>query len=215
MAESRITTDFRLPADELLDDLFEEITAKVQAGEPVDIEQYARRLPQHAERIRSLFEATRAVVMLGRSASGSGSAPCGPQIGGKATGQLGDFRIIREIGRGGMGVVYEAEQISLHRRVALKMLPFAAVMDSKQLQRFQNEALAAASLKHPGIVQVHAVGCERGVHYYAMEYVEGQTLAQVIDELRSGQQEASPPHPLTLSPRHRLPGRPGALNPDP
>ena len=202
MAESRITTDFHLPADELLDDLFEEITAKVQAGEPVDIEQYARRLPQHAERIRSLFEATRAVVMLGRSVSGSASVPCEPQLGGSTSGQLGDFRILREIGRGGMGVVYEAEQISLHRRVALKMLPFAAVMDSKQLQRFQNEALAAASLKHPNIVQVYAVGCERGVHYYAMEYVEGQTLAQVIDQLRSGQQEASPPHPVTLSPPH-------------
>ena len=120
MAEPPLTTDSRLPADELLDDLFEEITARVQAGEPVDIEQYARRLPQHAERIRSLFEATRAVVMLGRSVSGSASVPCEPQLGGSTSGQLGDFRILREIGRGGMGVVYEAEQISLHRRVPSK-----------------------------------------------------------------------------------------------
>ena len=97
---------------------------------------------------------------------------------------LGDYELVEEIGRGGMGVVYEAEQMSLHRRVALKMLPFAAVMDSRQLQRFQNEAVAAASLKHPNIVQVYSVGCERGVHYYAMEYVEGQTLAQVIQRLR-------------------------------
>jgi serine/threonine protein kinase len=80
-------------------------------------------------------------------------------------GDLGDFRILREVGRGGMGVVYEAEQISLARRVALKVLPFAATMDSRQLQRFQNEARAAASLEHPHIVPVYGVGCERGVHY--------------------------------------------------
>ena len=97
---------------------------------------------------------------------------------------LGDFRILREVGCGGMGVVYEAEQLTLHRRVALKVLPFAAVLDPKHLQRFNNEAIAAASLKHPNIVGVYAVGCERGVHFYAMEYVDGQTLGQLIDELR-------------------------------
>src|SRR6202040_4260144 len=83
-------------------------------------------------------------------------------------GRFGDFRLIREVGRGGMGVVYEAEQISLGRRVALKVLPFAATMDPRHLQRFQNEARAAASLHHEHIVPVHAVGCERGVHFYAM-----------------------------------------------
>ena len=93
---------------------------------------------------------------------------------------LGDFRIIREVGRGGMGVVYEAEQISLGRRVALKVLPFAATMDPKQLQRFHNEAKAAASLHHEHIVPVYAVGCERGVHYYAMQFIDGTTLAEVI-----------------------------------
>lgn len=97
---------------------------------------------------------------------------------------LGDFRLLREIGRGGMGVVYEAEQLSLSRHVAIKVLPFVAVLDPKQLQRFHNEALAAASLKHPHIVQVYSVGCERGVHYYAMELVPGQTLAEVIHQLR-------------------------------
>ena len=113
----------------------------------------------------------------------------GPRIAvpGLETGVLGDFRILREIGRGGMGVVYEAEQISLGRRLALKVLPFAAMLDPRQLQRFQNEARAAASLKHPNIVQVYAVGCERGVHYFAMEYVEGRTLSEV---LRGWQQEA-------------------------
>ena len=97
---------------------------------------------------------------------------------------LGDFRLIREIGRGGMGVVYEAEQLSLSRRIALKILPFALTLDPRQLQRFKNEARAAAQLHHQHIVPVHAVGCERGVHFFAMQYIEGQTLGEVIEELR-------------------------------
>ena len=99
-------------------------------------------------------------------------------------GRVGDFKIIREVGRGGMGVVYEAEQISLGRRVALKVLPFAATLDSKQLQRFRNEAQAAAQLHHTHIVPVYHVGSERGVHYYAMQYIEGQSLAEIIAEMR-------------------------------
>src|SRR5581483_1737945 len=89
-----------------------------------------------------------------------------------------------EIGRGGMGVVYEAEQISLGRRVAVKVLPFAGALDSKHLQRFKNEAQAAAHLHHTNIVPVHFVGCERGVHFYAMQYIQGMTLANVIGELK-------------------------------
>ena len=99
---------------------------------------------------------------------------------------LGDYRLIRLIGRGGMGVVYEAEQISLNRCVALKTLPLAAVLDPKRLARFQNEAQAAASLEHPHIVPVFSVGSYRGVHYYVMQYINGQSLAEVVDELRHG-----------------------------
>ena len=98
---------------------------------------------------------------------------------------LGDFSIVREIGRGGMGVVYEAVQLSLGRRVALKVLPFAAALDARQLQRFKNEAQAAAQLHHTNIVPVYAVGCERGTHYYAMQLIEGQNLADLIGQLRS------------------------------
>jgi serine/threonine protein kinase/Tfp pilus assembly protein PilF len=97
---------------------------------------------------------------------------------------LGDFWLVREVGRGGMGVVYEAEQVSLQRRVALKVLPLAATLDSRQRQRFLNEAQAAAHLHHAHIVPVFAVGCERGVHYYAMQFIEGHNLAVVIDQLR-------------------------------
>jgi WD40 repeat protein/serine/threonine protein kinase len=102
--------------------------------------------------------------------------------------ELGDFRIVRELGRGGMGIVYEAEQISLKRRVALKILPFAAVLDPNQLRRFQNEAQAAAGLHHAHIVPVHTVGCERGVHYYAMQFIEGITLAQFVARMRASRQ---------------------------
>jgi serine/threonine protein kinase len=104
-------------------------------------------------------------------------------------GELGDFRLLREVGRGGMGVVYEAEQISLRRRVALKVLPFAAAIDPRRLQRFKTEALAAAHAQHEKIVPVHAVGCERGVHYYAMQFIDGQSLAALIAELRAFQDE--------------------------
>jgi hypothetical protein len=97
---------------------------------------------------------------------------------------LGDFRIVRELGRGGMGVVYEAVQLSLGRRVALKVLPFAAALDARQLQRFKNEAQAAAHLHHQNIVPVYAVGAERGLHFYAMQLIDGQNLAAVVDDLR-------------------------------
>jgi serine/threonine protein kinase/tetratricopeptide (TPR) repeat protein len=97
---------------------------------------------------------------------------------------LGDYRLIREVGRGGMGIVYEAEQVSLARRVALKVLPFVAALDPRQLRRFQNEARVAVVLHHPHIVPVYATGCERGVYYYAMQFVDGPSLAAVIRSRR-------------------------------
>jgi serine/threonine protein kinase len=114
-------------------------------------------------------------------------------------GELGDFRLLREIGRGGMGVVYEAEQISLRRRVALKVLPFAAALDPRQLQRFKNEALAAAHLHHENIVPVYTVGEVRGVHYYAMQFIEGRSLAHVIGELKEQSPEMQIQAPLARS----------------
>jgi eukaryotic-like serine/threonine-protein kinase len=101
-------------------------------------------------------------------------------------GRLGDFRLLREVGRGGMGVVYEAEQMSLNRRVALKVLPFAGTLDARHLQRFKNEARAAAHLHHPHIVPVYGVGTDKGVHYYAMQFIEGQNLADIVQQMRAG-----------------------------
>ena len=93
---------------------------------------------------------------------------------------IGEFTLVREIGRGGMGVVYEASQASLNRRVALKTLPVSGRMDQRQIQRFQNEARAAAQLQHPHIVPVFSIGTEAGVHYYAMQLIPGHDLAQYI-----------------------------------
>jgi serine/threonine protein kinase len=117
---------------------------------------------------------------------------------------LGDFRIVREIGRGGMGVVYEAEQLSLGRRVALKVLPFAAMLDRQQLARFKNEARAAATLDHPNIVAIHSVGCERGVHYYAMQLIEGQSLAEVVEQVGAASRAA---HAQNVDMPHSGPAR--------
>ena len=132
-------------ADRALGLLVEELTAKLQAGVPVDVQAYVEGHPEHAERLRQLLPALRLLADLGRSAAAGatgGIPPAGlPQ---DLVGTLGDYRLLREIGRGGMGVVYEAEQISLGRRVALKVLPFASTLDARQLQRFKNEAHAAA-----------------------------------------------------------------------
>jgi WD40 repeat protein/serine/threonine protein kinase len=100
--------------------------------------------------------------------------------------RLGDFRIVREVGRGGMGVVYEAEQISLGRRVALKLLPHRGLLDAKQRQRFEREAKAAAKLHHTNIVPVFGTGEHDGQPYYVMQLIDGQGLDAVIEALRRG-----------------------------
>jgi serine/threonine protein kinase/Tfp pilus assembly protein PilF len=100
---------------------------------------------------------------------------------------LGDFLIVREVGRGGMGIVYEAMQNSLHRRVALKVLPPSAGLGSKALARFEREASATAKLHHPNIVRVYAVGADGDVHYLAMEFLEGRTLAEIVADLKGVQ----------------------------
>jgi serine/threonine protein kinase len=171
--------------EKTLIDLVDEIAERVQAGEAVDVEAYLAAYPGHADRLRQLLPAVEALAGFGSSAiAGEASGPPGQSAFDPEQRRLGDFRIIREVGRGGMGVVYEAEQISLGRRVALKVLPFAAALDAKLLRRFQNEAQAAAHLHHTNIVPVFGVGCERGIHFYAMQLIDGRTLAAVIRELR-------------------------------
>jgi serine/threonine protein kinase len=152
-----------------------------ERGAPPEEGEYLRRYPEFAAELAECFADWKRFPRPGGPATRPLAAlePPLPERG-----LLGDFRIVREVGRGGMGVVYEAEQVSLSRRVALKVLPFAAALDPKQLQRFKNEAQAAAGLHHTHIVPVYYVGCERAVHFYAMQFIDGQSLAEVVRELR-------------------------------
>lgn len=153
----------------------------VARGERPDIAEFASRYPAIAGMLGELLPAVCSL----HDSTGAVSPPIAPTANSPGIdGELGDFRLLREIGRGGMGVVYEAVQISLGRRVALKVLPLAAALDPRQLQRFRLEAQAAAHLHHSHIVPIYSVGCERGVYYYAMQFIEGRTLAEVIDERR-------------------------------
>lgn len=160
--------------------VLDEYLVALERGEPVAIDELMSQHPDLATPLRLYGESLRMLCLAG------GQLGARRPTGGSDTAgsrELGDFRLVREIGRGGMGVVYEAEQISLHRRVALKILPFAAVMDQKQLARFANEARAAAQLNHTNIVPVYGVGSDRGVHYYSMQLIAGRPLDRLIAEL--------------------------------
>jgi len=159
--------------------VLEEYLAGLEAGTPVSRTGMLAKYPELAEDLEGCLAS---LEFIKRATATSQAGDREEGLPGKP---LGDFCLLREIGRGGMGVVYEAEQVSLRRRVALKVLPFASVLDPRQLQRFKNEAQAAAALDHPNIVHIYSVGADRGVHYYAMQYIEGQTLAQVIQDLRA------------------------------
>ena len=146
----------RAEDDPVLADLVERLTAQLQAGETPDLSACTRQHPEYAGQLRELFPALKALAGMGKTVVPATGLPL--LLAGheqhSVGGQLGDYRIVREVGRGGMGVVYEARQISLDRRVALKVLPFAATMDPRSLQRFENEARAAASLHHEHVVPV-------------------------------------------------------------
>jgi eukaryotic-like serine/threonine-protein kinase len=175
------------PSQTRLSEAMEEVLEAMLADQAWDCEallvKYHDVEAELAECLSNLEFIQNVAPQLGDAAVDSEFGPL-PAISARVS--LGDFRLLREIGRGGMGVVYEAEQLSIGRRVALKVLPFAAMLDKRQLNRFKNEARAAGTLEHPNIVAIHSVGVERGVHYYAMQLVEGQSLAQMIEQLKAG-----------------------------
>jgi WD40 repeat protein/serine/threonine protein kinase len=170
------TDSERDPVEELAEDFL----ARHRRGERPSLTEYTERYPQHADDIRDLFPALVKLEQLKPSALEISDEPeCRPPFD-----CLGDFRILREVGRGGMGVVYEAVQLSLGRHVALKVLPGQALLDSRKLLRFQREARSVARLHHSNIVPVHGVGEQDGTHYYVMQFIQGLGLDQVLDELR-------------------------------
>lgn len=154
--------------------LASDFTERQRRGEHPSVDEYASRHPDLADRIRRLFPLIVAVEEVKRD--GDHSSDGRVTTGGREIRQLGDFRIVREMGRGGMGIVYEAEQQSLRRRVAVKILPPQSLMSERSLPRFQREARTAARLHHPHIVPVFGSGEADGVHYLVMQLIDGHGL---------------------------------------
>ncbi|WP_165232986.1 serine/threonine-protein kinase [Aquisphaera insulae] len=171
---------------ELLE-IVEQFSERTLAGETVDIDQLVAEYPEWDKAFRRLLPTLRGLAALehaGGLADGYRISD-DPEGIDPARGKIfGDFRIVREIGRGGMGIVYEACQVSIGRKVALKILPLAAAADQKALKRFQLEAQVAGLLQHPRIVPIHAVDATGEVPYFAMQLVEGVSLARLIGEIR-------------------------------
>jgi eukaryotic-like serine/threonine-protein kinase len=157
---------------------------RYRKGERPSLTEYIQRYPELASQIRELFPALVVMEELG-SVEGRCEEARAPALDkSKAPEQLGDYRILREVGRGGMGIVYEAVQLSLGRHVALKVLSFHGLLSTVHLERFHREARAAGRLHHTNIVPVHGVGEHEGVHYYAMQFIQGQALDDVLKEVK-------------------------------
>jgi serine/threonine protein kinase/tetratricopeptide (TPR) repeat protein len=186
---------------EPLEELAESFLARYRAGERPSLTEFAAAHPDLADQIRELFPA---LVEMEQAGSAVGSEPEPDVPGARSRGALlatlGDFRIIREVGRGGMGVVYEAVQESLSRHVALKVFAPWTRADPKLMERFQREAKTAARLHHTNIVPVFGVGEHGGHRYYAMQFIQGQGLDAILQELRrlrsSPQADGAGPAPL-------------------
>jgi serine/threonine protein kinase len=165
--------------------LADEFLARCKRGEKPTIKEYCDRHPDLAEEIRDVFEAVLMVEDLRPGSDDtSDSSVASVRVEGKRLEHVGDYRIVGELGRGGMGVVYEAEQQALGRRVALKVLPKTSAGDGSAQVRFQREAKAAARMHHTNIVPVFDVGQDGDYLYYAMQLIHGQGLDLVIDDLK-------------------------------
>lgn len=180
------------PDDEAdpIDALAEEFVARHRAGESPTVEDYQANHPDLAADIADLFPTL--LLMEGLKVP-SGSASSGLPIAGKWDIEtIGDFHVVREIGRGGMGIVLEAVQESLDRRVALKVLP-TGLTSPRKIERFYREARAAARLHHTNIVPVYGVGHDDSIHYFVMQFIEGRGLDEVIADRQTGEAgEAGP-----------------------
>jgi hypothetical protein len=174
----------------------DEFVEAFRQGKRPSVEEYARRYPEHAGEIREMLPA---LVLMEKAKSGDDAtgeaAKAADPVAVPSLRQLGDYQILREVGRGGMGVVYEAEQVSLGRRVALKVLPAQAVANERQRHRFEREARAAARLHHTNIVPVFGVGGQDGLYYYVMQFIQGLGLDEVLDELRRLRDPSAPAAP--------------------
>jgi WD40 repeat protein len=189
-------------------ELAEEFLERYRQGQRPSLKEYADRHPELAAEIREVFPAMALMENIALVDDSLAAGPPGRETAPVPTPlqQLGDYRIIREVGRGGMGVVYEAEQVSLGRHVALKVLSRRVLLDARQARRFEREARAAARLHHTNIVPVFGVGRHDGLPYYVMQFIQGRGLNDVIEELRRMQ-------PLGLSVAPTEPAPPAGNRP--
>ena len=171
------------PDIELLTDDF---IRRFRLGENPSIEDYARRYPSIASEIVDVLASIEMMEQLSRCEVDYREQANGTRAANRGTSskRLGEFDIVREIGRGGMGVVFEAVDRALQRRVALKVLNDSTLATQKHIDRFHRESRLAAQLHHTNIVSVFGVGEENGTHFYAMQYVQGVSLQEIILGLR-------------------------------
>ncbi len=162
--------------------LLNDYTKRMRRGDAPDLERYVRKFPQFEAQIRSLFPTVAALEGAKQQQQREQRPPV--IVAAPGLKQLGEYHLLRELGRGGMGIVYLARQESLDRTVALKLLPQQLMSSEKQLARFQREAQTAARMHHTNIVPVFGVGHDAGNHFYVMQYIPGVGLDQVHDFLR-------------------------------
>ncbi len=162
-----------------LEKLAEKFLAELRAGKETSIEDFQQRYPKQAAAIEALFPTL--LMMEDLKPDMRRLRDSADTLLDRNVTQLGDFRIIRKIGFGGMGIVYEAQQQSLDRPVAIKVFAPTLLSSARQVRRFKREAKAAGTLHHSNIVQVLGVGEQWGIHYYIMQLIDGQSLDQIID----------------------------------
>ncbi len=171
----------------LIELVYVDLERRFNVDEPRRVASYLAEFPALAEDPRQISELAAVENELRkRFAATATRAPEETQQFGPATGDnvryFGDYELVEEIARGGMGVVYKARQVSLNRIVALKMILAGQLASEREVQRFYTEAQAAANLQHPNIVAIHEVGQHAGQHYFSMDYVAGKSLAQLVRE---------------------------------
>ena len=166
---------------DLLSEIAESYLQRLRNGDRPSIAQLRGQYPELGDELKELIETLDLVEGIGEHADFGGNRKSGsldiPHV-------LGDYYLIREVGRGGMGIVYEAFQRTLGRRVALKVLSLVDGKESQHLLRFQREARAAARLHHTNIVPVFDVDSADGKHFYSMQFIDGQSLQHIWEELR-------------------------------
>lgn len=165
-------------ADDCISVLVEDFLARYRDGERPTIEDYARRHPAIAEALRDILPLALSMehLKLDKQVTPDGSVT----LAGRKLEQLGDFHLVREIGRGGMGIVFEAIQQSLDRTVAVKVLPKQTLLDHNALLQFEREAKTAAALHHPHIVPIFGTGQCDGMHFLVMQLIDGVSLKEMI-----------------------------------